>query len=113
MGLRNITVVGPRWNSALKMERKTANRTYSRRIPNWYRIDNRIGDRDYFAWGYNGSGPAATAYSILRELFGRSVAENRYTDFVELFVSRVPENEALRISGGDICKLLKIRTGRK
>lgn len=112
-GMRNISITSSKWNSGLILEHAANGRKYRKRIRNWYFIDSGVNDCDSFTWGYLGSGPASTAYSILRELFGKDIARAKYMEFIERFVSRVPEESALCISGDSICLMLGIGKGKR
>jgi hypothetical protein len=83
------------------------------RLRNWYSAEVlRSGDNDDFTWGYHGEGPHATAYSILREFFGKKVAEDRYDEFVNLFVSKLDEGDGFVIDSATAARTLGLRAGR-
>lgn len=45
---------------------------------------------DGFEWGYNGSGPADLALSILNDAVGKEVADQYYMEFKDEVISRLP-----------------------
>lgn len=106
-------IIGRKWNSGIVVERRAGRRIYRKRLRNWYCIDSHMPDMDSFAWGYLGTGPACTSYSILRELFGRKVAQERNQEFLERFVGLIPEDAELHITGDEICRMLMIQTGKE
>lgn len=99
--------------SGLVLEKCVNGRAYRKRLRNWYLIDRGADDSDCFTWGYHGSGPSYTSYSILRELFGKKLAAERYHEFAELFIFMIPEDSELYIDGDEICRMLGIRTGKR
>ena len=111
--ISETAITGRKWNSRMVIERKANGRLYSKRLRNWYYVDSHMKDMDNFAWGYVGTGPACTAYSILRELFGKDTAVAMYHEFLERFVALVPESAELHITGDEICTILGIGKGKK
>jgi hypothetical protein len=78
-----------------------------RRLRNWYRIDFGWGrDEDDFTWGYEGTGPHTTAYSILRELYGQKFATEYHHAFVLVYVSKLPENEDFILTTEELDSLM-------
>ncbi len=110
----NIVIVGKEWNRGLVVERKAGNgRIYRKRLRNWYMTNPRTREMYGFTWGYRGTGPMCTAYSILCELFGEVVAIDRAREFMEGYVSTVPEDAEFRVTGDEICRMLSLRTARR
>ena len=105
-------VTGRRWNTGMTIERAANGRRYRKRLRNWYHVDSHMKDMDNFAWGYIGTGPVCTSYSILRELFGKELALARYREFLERFVATLPEEGELHITGDEICAILGIGRGK-
>jgi hypothetical protein len=107
-------IVGTKWNKGMVVQRKGKNGSISmKRLRNWYLVNEYLRDNDTFTWGYIGTGPTCTAYSILYELFGEAVALERSQEFMERYVSKVPEDTEFMVTGGEICKMLNLRTARK
>ncbi|MCW6159513.1 MAG: hypothetical protein LVQ95_00280 [Candidatus Micrarchaeales archaeon] len=79
------------------------------RMQNHYTIRYLNGrDSDDFTWGYYGTGPHATAYSILMEMFGERIAEERMDDFVDLYVSKLDPKKGFRTDSFEVSGLLSI-----
>ena len=79
------------------------------RLKNHYMIEYyNSGDSNDFTWGYYGTGPHATAYSILRELFGKEVAEKHHERFVDLCISKLKPEEGFTLFSFEVSRLLGI-----
>jgi len=76
------------------------------RVRNWRNTDNGMPDDSSFTWGYYGGGVHNTAYAILREFFGREVAESHTGDLVECWLSRLDQERGFRASRDKVAKLL-------
>jgi hypothetical protein len=50
-----------------------------------------------FAWGYNGSGPAQLALAILADASDPETALQRYQEFKQEFIAKLPQNRGFRI----------------
>ncbi len=110
MDRRNsLTILGKSWNSPIFLERTVRGVAYRCRLKNWKELDCGRSDRDNFSWGYFGEGPACTSYSILRELFDKVTAEDYEFAFMANFVSKVPQDSVLKISGEEVCLLLGLK----
>jgi len=70
------------------------------KMRNWYATDFLHGKEAglRFTWGYFGGGPHATAYSILREFYGKKTALEYYAAFVSAYIAKLPETQGFEIT---------------
>lgn len=53
-------------------------------------------------WGYRGTGPHNTAYSILRDLFGFEIAKRYYISFLLAIIQHLPTNSGWLLTSAQI-----------
>jgi hypothetical protein len=62
---------------------------------------------DALTWGYSGTGPRWTAYSILRDLYGSDVAKRYYFSFEQQVIRKLPKASNWVLGSVTIDKWLK------
>ena len=105
-----VSILGMRFNSAVFISDRMKGPGHSRRLRNWYRLDRGLSDMDSFAWGYSGHGPYELAYSVLRELFGREVADRDTGALCSNLISVLDNERCFDILGAQIRIVLGIDT---
>jgi len=103
-----VSILGTRFNSMAVVCDRIIGSEDASRLRNWYRIDHGLCDMDNFAWGYSGQGPYELSYSILRELFGREVAERDADALHSNLISILDQNRCFLIIGTQIRIVLGI-----
>jgi hypothetical protein len=103
-----FTIKAEQWNKRVTLATTVDGRTYEERLPNWYRIDIGLEDKDYFTWGYHGTGPTCTAYSILRELFGKDIAEESTEMLLNVCIAPAAQGSGFALDGDYICHLIGV-----
>lgn len=78
-------------------------------LKDWYGLDLNKNQSHDFTWGYRGTGPYATAYSILREAFGKKAAEEKAQEFMENCIEHIPKLMPFKMSGDTICKIVNMK----
>ena len=105
----SAAIVGNWFNSAVVVRTSLERDASITRLRNWHRVDRNYSDEDNAGWGYHGTGPYELSYSILRELFGKEVAD-RDTDALHCnLISRLDKNQGFLLTGAQIRQVLGIR----
>ncbi len=98
-------IVATAWNKPIFVKTGKG----KKRLRNWYSIEVFRGkDNNDFTWGYYGQGPHNTAYSILREFFGREIAVEKEQEFVNEYISMIDQNHGFIIDSAAAAKLLQL-----
>lgn len=78
-------------------------------LVDWCARDHGMPEMDTeWTWGYFGSGPASTAYSILREFFGSEAAEEYCSQFLRDYVGKLDEKKGFTIDRKTAAKMLRV-----
>ena len=99
--------VAPSPASPIKVISTSKGKGRSRTLKNWHRIDNCLRDAPRLTWGYVGTGPFNTSYSILRELYGKKTAERMANEFLRQTIAILPEREGFSLSEEHVNKALE------
>lgn len=95
-----LTITATKWHEPILV----SDEEKEWRLRNWFGIDFTNG-RDKiedFTWGYQGAGPHATAYAILREIYGKKTALEYYSAFVDVYVSKLSEDRGFRLTSAEL-----------
>ena len=71
----------------------------SHALIDWYAKDHGGAPEEgiELTWGYHGNGPSCTAYSILREFFGKAAAVEHNRAFLREYVGKLDMKKGFRI----------------
>ncbi len=84
---------------------KSGRRTVSR-LRNWHCVDKGISNSPGFSWGDESLGSRCTAYSVLRELYGRKAAERHSEWFLGKIITFMRPDQDLRLTEEGIAAAL-------
>jgi hypothetical protein len=100
----DITVTATEWHEPIYVS--SGRRRW--KLKNWYAIDFLYGRAVglSFTWGYHGMGPNVTAYSILHEFYGKETAFQYFNAFVDVYISKLPEDKGFSITREEMDDLM-------
>ena len=83
-----------------------------RRIPDWYGIDV-LGeeDKDNFTWGCCHAGCEATAYSIVREIYGRAFTDDLKCSDLAKYLARLDRSRGFRLTMTELWRIIGVGGG--